>query len=202
MTMNQDGNPDVNDEPQDEADFLRRCLEAEVASIERFSLFLSEPILELLRPVCGELTESFRWLARGLRRCIEMLSQTARAALAGASQACLESLRTVDSVTADALMLLERLNGLLRSRGKKSWSKLQDVKTRFEEWAARLRSSILPTLQRFARWLGQTFFRLLTPKEWKVRGGIGAEFLGLANASIEITFGYDPSPSQSKPASA
>ena len=200
--MNQNGNPDVNDEPQNEADFLRRRLEAEVELIESFRLFLSDPIPELLRPVCGELADSFRWLTRGLRRCIEMLSQTARAALASTSQACLESLRTVDSVTADALMLLERLNGLLKSPVKTFWSKLQHVKTRFGEWVAILRSSILPTLQRFARWLGHTLFRLLTPKEWKVRGGIGADFLGLANASLEITFGYDPPPSQSKPAPA
>jgi|GEM_PF-4932008 len=49
--------------------------------------------------------------------------------------------------------------------------------------------SVGALIKRISATLWQIIARLLTPKEWTLKGDIGTGFLGLANAGIEITFG-------------
>jgi len=48
---------------------------------------------------------------------------------------------------------------------------------------------VVPILKKIMANVWQILSGLLTPKGWKVKGGIGTSFLGLANAELEITFG-------------
>jgi len=52
-----------------------------------------------------------------------------------------------------------------------------------------VKQHVVPILKKIMAKVWQILSGLLTPKGWKVKGGIGTSFLGLANAELEITFG-------------
>lgn len=59
--------------------------------------------------------------------------------------------------------------------------------------ALQITANWLSTLQAWLKRIGgqlwQLLLRLITPKEWKLGGSVGAAPFGLASATIEITFG-------------
>ncbi|MGN6552060.1 MAG: hypothetical protein ACTHJ3_19515 [Pararhizobium sp.] len=109
------------------------------------------------------------------------------------------SVETVETGEAreDVLKMME-----LHSRLMGLWSRLEDLVdlTRQKMTAAGRLSSALQTtaswlstlqswLKRIGGQLWQLLLRLITPKEWKLSGSVGAAPFGLASATIEITFG-------------
>jgi hypothetical protein len=108
----------------------------------------------------------------------------------------------VEALTDDASELIKSLKS-----ARKNWKSLFDripsctpsVKSSSESLASVLDAWVLPLLSRIAKWLGHTLLRLLTPKEWKLGGEVGTGVFGLANARVEVTFGWDPPPSNPTP---
>ena len=52
-----------------------------------------------------------------------------------------------------------------------------------------IKQRVVPILKSIMAKAWKLLSGLLTPKEWKVKGGTGISFLGLLNAELEITFG-------------
>lgn len=52
-----------------------------------------------------------------------------------------------------------------------------------------LNGSFIPTLRRALSRIWQLIAKLLTPKEWKLKGSIGNQVWGLSKVEVEITFG-------------
>ena len=144
-------------------------------------------------------------VVQGLTRLREKFSSQELRALTGSRMTVLKCLGAVESVIDDAALLLRSLKSALPTLTGLIYcdpNLREKVKFGFQATAEVLKAWVTPVLVRVAKWLGHILLRLLTPKEWKLRGGVGSEIFGLANASLEITFGYDPPPSQSKPAPA
>jgi hypothetical protein len=57
---------------------------------------------------------------------------------------------------------------------------------RFARWIKRV---LIPALKKVMGKAWQILAKLLVPKGWKIKGKIGNDFLGLASAEIEISFG-------------
>ena len=54
---------------------------------------------------------------------------------------------------------------------------------------SKVKSILIPMMKSFISKLWTIITGLLTPKEWKLKGGLGTGLLGLANVELEITFG-------------
>ncbi len=52
----------------------------------------------------------------------------------------------------------------------------------------RINGTLIPWLKSLWSSVWATIQNLATPKEWKIKGGIGSSVFGLANAELEITF--------------
>lgn len=52
-----------------------------------------------------------------------------------------------------------------------------------------LNSTLKPWLSKVMGAAFNLLLRLLTPKEWKIKGGVASPFQSIANAELEITFG-------------
>jgi len=80
---------------------------------------------------------------------------------------------------------LETLVSLIEQRQIAAAGKVNQVLTRLKGWIATLGS----WLKRISGQLWNLLSSFLTPKEWKVAGKVGTGPFGLADVSIEITFG-------------
>lgn len=160
------------------------------------------------RPSSAFLPRCIDWLDRviqGMSRLRDRIRPQVLRALTGSRDATVKCIGSVDSVRADVSLLLGTLKSTLPALKVflDGDSDLQQaVKSRFAATAGVLKAWVNPLLTRVASWLGRILLRLLVPKEWKIGGKVGTGVFGLAEASLEITFGYDPPPSQSKPAPA
>ena len=54
---------------------------------------------------------------------------------------------------------------------------------------SKVKNYLIPLLKKFLSKLWSIISGLLTPKEWKIKGGVGTGLLGLANVEVEVTFG-------------
>jgi len=65
-------------------------------------------------------------------------------------------------------------------------SNLANMISNVSQWVT---GTVIPWLQNMWGSVWAVVSKLITPKEWKMKGGIGSSVLGLANAEMEITFG-------------
>jgi hypothetical protein len=166
---------------------------------------LSSALAKLAAPFNETLSLSLSRLERSLSVIVDLFSQSIRTQLATSRDSCLTWLQRVESASADAAFILTSLRKLLPisnliPESDRAYWDASNNKLRL--LMKQLRAAALPLLGRIAAWLRDKLFRLLSPKEWKIGGKVGTGVFGLAEASLEITFGYDPPPSQSKPAPA
>ena len=124
-------------------------------------------LIELIRKKCASLTEQKGALtgervSDGTQKLIDMLS----------------ALKTqLDSLDAIA----EALEWRYAQAGKPASPRLAALRARLKPVAA--------FVARVLRSLWQLLLKLMTPKEWKLSGKIGAAMFGLADIGIEVTFG-------------
>lgn len=166
---------------------------------------LSSALAKLAAPFNETLSLSLSRLERSLSVIVDLFSQSIRTQLATSRDSCLTWLQRVESASADAAFILTSLRKLLPisnliPESDRAYWDASNNKLRL--LMKQLRAAALPLLGRIAAWLRDKLFRLLSPKEWKIGGKVETGVFGLAEASLEITFGYDPPPSQSKPAPA
>lgn len=80
---------------------------------------------------------------------------------------------------------LETLVSLIEANETAQHGKVSQATAGVKKWV----SSIGRWLKRVSAQLWNLLGHMLTPKEWKVSGSVGTGVLGLAEASIEVTFG-------------
>jgi hypothetical protein len=134
--------------------------------------------LEKIRGRINHLLELIR------RRCASLSEQ--KGALTG-ERITVETQRLIDMLTAlktqlDSLdAVAEALEWRYAQAGKAASPRLAAIRARLKPVAA--------FVARVLRNLWQLLLKLMTPKEWKLSGKIGAAMFGLADVGIEVTFG-------------
>lgn len=86
--------------------------------------------------------------------------------------------------------ILEHIENMMKDRASDipDWF-INQVANPVRSAIQKIKTYLAPILKRFLSKIWQIISSLLTPKEWKLQGKIGAGILGLADVGIEITFG-------------
>lgn len=97
----------------------------------------------------------------------------------------IEELTNLKSLLTAVWGRLQSLISMIEQRQVNAQGVVSQTVHAIKNWAL----AIATWIKRISAQLWQLLSRLMTPKEWKIKGDVGTGVLGLANVGIEITFG-------------
>lgn len=143
-------------------------------------------LIERAKSLLDKINEEVRRLSESLR------AEVYREDIGGEGQKATESQKKLQEL----LALAGRAQALI-SQGRAHmafcaaiWPSAKPAMQR----VGRIMQALLAHLKRVSARLMRLIVGLLTPKEWKISGGLSLLPFGLASGNIEITFGPNPSP--------